>query len=187
MRHIMIKTGKRKALFYFISFPITCILLSIFIKLSNASTPEDIKFNIILPFLIIETCIVFFPFILLPIPQKDLAKFTKMVELLRPKTKYDDNRIQLKYTEKTENGYTSLMIRTEISFSKRYPPEVYIFIKRYGEIVLWTTLKYVDDRHLNMKYFSPEDKAWFKWYLKHYLDIFYKKSISEKTNQLLKS
>ena len=59
----MIKTGKRKALFYFISFPITCILLSIFIKLSNASTPEDIKFNIILPFLIIETCIVFFPFI----------------------------------------------------------------------------------------------------------------------------
>ena len=60
-------------------------------------------------------------------------------------------------------------------------------IKRYGEIVLWTTLKYVDDRHLNMEYFSPEDKAWFKWYLKHYLDIFYKKSISEKANQLLKS
>ena len=187
MRHIMIKTGKRKALFYFISFPITCILLSIFIKLSNASTPEDIKFTIILPFLIIETCIVFFPFILLPIPQKDLAKFTKMVELFRPKTKHDDNKIRLEYTEKTENGYTSLMIRIEIFFSKRYPPEVDICIKRYGEIVLWTTLKYVNDRHLNMEYFSPEDKAWFKWYLKHYLDIFYKKSISKKANQLLKS
>ena len=181
----MIKTGKRKALFYFISFPITFILLSIFIKLSNASTPEDIKFNIILPFLTIETCIVFFPFILLPIPQKDLAKFTKMVELLRPKTKHDDNRIQLEYTEKTENGYTSLMIRTEISFSKRYQPEVDICIKRYGEIVLWTTLKYVNDRHLNMEYFSPEDKAWFKWYLKHYLDVFFEASVELKIRQIL--
>ena len=183
----MIKTGKRKALFYFISFPITFILLSIFIRLSNASTPDDIKFNIILPFLIIEMCIVFFPFILLPIPQKDLAKFNKMVELFRPKTEHDDNRIQLEYTEKTENGYTSLRIRTEITFSKRYQPKVDIFIKRDGEIVLWTTLDYVDGRTLNMEYFSPEDKAWFKWYLKHYLDIFYKKSISEKANQLLKS
>ena len=77
------------------------------------------------------------------------------------------------------------MIRIEIFFSKRYPPEVSIFIKRYGEIVLWTTLKYVNDRHLNMNYFNPEDRAWFKWYLKHYLDIFFEASVELKIRQIL--
>lgn len=181
----MIKTGKRKALFYFISIPLTFLLLAICIKLSNASTPEDIKTGMVISFIVILTCIVFFPFILLPIPQKDLAKFTKMVELFRPKTKHDNNKTQLEYTEKTADGYTPLRIKTEITFSKHYQPEVSIFIKRDGETVLWNTLVYVDGRTLNMEYFSPDDKAWFKWYLKHYLDIFYKKGISEKANQII--
>jgi len=182
----MIKTGKRKVLFYFISISITFLLLALCIELSNASTPEDIKAGMVISFIVILTCIVFFPFILLPIPQKDLAKFIKMVELFKPKTKHDDNKIKLDYTEKTEDGYASLKIRTEMSFSKRFQPEVYIHIERDGETVFNNTVYYVNSRTLNMEYLWKEEKAWFKWYLKHYLDFFYKQSISEKANQLLK-
>lgn len=182
----MIKTGKRKVLFYFISISIAFLLLALCIELSDASTPEDIKTGMVVSFLVISIGIVFFPFILLPIPQKDLAKFTKMVELFRPKTKHDENKISLKYTEKTKDGYTFLKIETDISFSKHFQPEISILIKRDGETVLWNTLCYVDSRTISMEYFDSADKAWFKWYLKHYLDFFYKQSISEKANQLLK-
>jgi UDP-N-acetylglucosamine:LPS N-acetylglucosamine transferase len=48
------------------------------------------------------------------------------------------------------------------------------------------TVYYVNSRTLNMEYLWREERAWFKWYLKHYLDFFYRQSISEKANQLLK-
>lgn len=182
----MIKSWKRIGLFYFISISLTFLLLAICIKLSNASTPEDIKTGMVVSFVTILTCIVFFPFILLPIPQKDIAKFIKMIELFKPKTKHDDNKVKLNYTEKTEDGYTSLKIRTDITFSKRFQPEVYIHIERNGETVFNNTVYYVNSRTLNMEYLWKEEKAWLKWYLKHYLDFFYEQSISEKANQLLK-